>query len=330
MVFSSYLFILVFLPIVWLGYCLLARSRVGSFGVTLWLLLASLFFYGHWSWRVVPLILLSIAVNWLVGRLIEGSTGRRARLWLALGIAFDLGLLGYFKYANFLVATVESVSGASFAWQTVVLPIGISFFTFQQIAYLVDIYRRETVERDPWRYALFVTFFPQLIAGPIVHHREMMPQIGRQPRERRVPDLVLGIVIFAIGLAKKVIIADGIAPISDAVFDLAAMGAVPSTGEAWAGALAFGFQIYFDFSGYTDMALGLLDLLGFKIPENFDHPYEAASIREFWQRWHISLSTWLRDYLYIPLGGSRVSTGVTYRNLFITFGLGGLWHGAAW
>ncbi len=330
MVFSSYLFILVFLPIVWLGYCLLASSRAGGFAVTLWLLLASLFFYGHWSWRVVPLILLSIVANWLVGRLIERSAGRRARFWLALGVTFDLGLLGYFKYANFLVATVESVSGASFAWATVVLPIGISFFTFQQIAYLVDIYRRETVERDPWRYALFVTFFPQLIAGPIVHHREMMPQIGRQPRERRVPDLVLGIVIFAIGLAKKVIIADGIAPISDAVFDLAAMGAVPPTGEAWAGALAFGFQIYFDFSGYSDMAVGLGRMFGITLPVNFASPYKAASIIEFWQRWHITLSRFLRDYLYIPMGGGRVGEWRRYRNIVVTMLLGGIWHGAGW
>ncbi|MEZ5865674.1 MAG: MBOAT family protein [Geminicoccaceae bacterium] len=330
MVFSSYLFILVFLPIVWLGYRLLAGIEAGPFAQTLWLLLASLFFYGHWSWGLVPLILLSIAVNWLVGRAIEGSTGRPARLWLGLGIAFDLGLLGYFKYANFLVATVESVSGASFAWQTVVLPIGISFFTFQQIAYLVDIYRQETVERDPWRYALFVTFFPQLIAGPIVHHREMMPQLGRQPAARRVPDLVIGIVIFAIGLAKKVIIADGVAPIADRVFDLAATGAVPSASEAWIGAIAFGFQIYFDFSGYSDMAIGLGRMFGITLPVNFASPYKAASIIEFWQRWHITLSRFLRDYLYIPLGGGRVGEWRRYRNVVVTMLLGGIWHGAGW
>ncbi len=330
MVFSSYLFILVFLPIVWLGYGLIAHWRVGTLAVTLWLLLASLVFYGHWSWRVVPLILLSIGVNWLIGRAIERVRGRPARLWLTLGVAFDLALLGYFKYANFLVVTAETVTGASFAWRDVVLPIGISFFTFQQIAYLVDTFRNEAVERDPWRYALFVTFFPQLIAGPIVHHREMMPQFGRQPEVRRVPDLVLGIVIFAIGLAKKVIIADGVAPIADSVFDLTALGAAPATGEAWAAAFAFGFQIYFDFSGYSDMAIGLGRMFGITLPVNFASPYKAASIIEFWQRWHITLSRFLRDYLYIPMGGGRVGEWRRYRNVLVTMLLGGIWHGAGW
>jgi alginate O-acetyltransferase complex protein AlgI len=332
--FNSYVFVLVFLPVVWLGYRLLVRRDDGGRAITLWLTLASLVFYGYWDIHFVPLILLSIIINYLIGAAIhragDQTRKRAAKLWLTLGIGFDLGLLGYFKYANFFVATVEGMSGEDWGWQAVVLPIGISFFTFQQIAYLVDLYRREAVERDPWRYALFVTFFPQLIAGPIVHHREMMPQFTSQPVERRVPDLVVGIVIFAIGLTKKVVIADGVAPIADGVFGAAAMGATPSTSEAWAGALAFGLQIYFDFSGYSDMAIGLGRMFGITLPVNFAAPYKATSIIDFWQRWHITLSRFLRDYLYVPLGGGRQGEWRRYRNVFVTMVLGGIWHGAGW
>jgi alginate O-acetyltransferase complex protein AlgI len=329
LLFNSYIFVLVFLPIVWLGYRLLAERADGGRAMTLWLTAASLVFYGYWDIRFVPLILLSIVVNYFIGLAIDRDY-RRPRLWLGLGIGFDLGLLGYFKYANFFVATAETISGVDWAWTAVVLPIGISFFTFQQIAYLVDIYRREAFERDPWRYALFVTFFPQLIAGPIVHHREMMPQFGRQAVDRRLPDLVLGIVIFAIGLTKKVVIADGVAPLADGVFDAAALGATPSLTEAWAGALAFGLQIYFDFSAYSDMAVGLGRMFGITLPINFAAPYKATSIIEFWQRWHITLSRFLRDYLYIPLGGGRHGEWRRYRNVFLTMVLGGIWHGAGW
>jgi D-alanyl-lipoteichoic acid acyltransferase DltB (MBOAT superfamily) len=328
--FSSYIFVLVFLPVTWLGYRLIAERTASRIGVTLWLLAASLVFYGYWDWRFVPLLLASIAANWLIGRCIDGSRGRVARLWLTAGIGLDLALLGFFKYANFFAATVETITDTTLGWPAVLLPVGISFFTFQQIAYLVDIYRRETVERDPWRYALFVTFFPQLIAGPIVHHREMMPQIGRQPASRQVPDLTLGIVIFAIGLAKKVIIADGIGALADPMFDAAAVGAVPGMGEAWAGAFAYGFQIYFDFSGYADMAVGLGRMFGIALPVNFAAPYRATSIIDFWQRWHITLSRFLRDYLYIPMGGSRRGEWRRYRNIFVTMALGGIWHGAGW
>lgn len=329
MLFNSYGFVLVFLPIVWAGYRLLTTRDDGGRATTVWLTAASLVFYGYWDVRFVPLILLSITVNYLIGLAIDRAENRR-RAWLELGIAFDLGLLGYFKYANFFVATVETVGGADLAWTTVVLPIGISFFTFQQIAYLVDIYRREAFERDPWRFALFVTFFPQLIAGPIVHHREMMPQFTGQRIDRRTADLVLGIVIFTIGLAKKVVIADGVAPVADGVFDAAAMGATPSMIEAWAGALAFGLQIYFDFSAYSDMAIGLGRMFGITLPINFAAPYKATSIIAFWQRWHITLSRFLRDYLYIPLGGGRHGEWRRYRNVFSTMVLGGIWHGAGW
>ena len=329
MLFNSHTFILVFLPIVWLGYRWLAERDDGGRAMTVWLTGASLVFYGYWDVRFVPLILLSIVVNYLIGIAIDRA-GARPKAWLCLGIGFDLGLLGYFKYANFFVATVETVGGVDWAWTAVVLPIGISFFTFQQIAYLVDIYRREAFERDPWRYALFVTFFPQLIAGPIVHHREMMPQFRGQPVDRRLPDLVVGIVIFAIGLAKKVVIADGVAPVADGVFEAAAMGATPSMAEAWAGALAFGLQLYFDFSGYSDMAIGLARMFGITLPINFAAPYKASSIIEFWQRWHITLSRFLRDYLYIPLGGGRQGDWRRYRNIFVTMVLGGIWHGAGW
>jgi alginate O-acetyltransferase complex protein AlgI len=329
LLFNSYVFILVFLPVVWAGYRLLVGRDAGGRLTTFWLTAASLVFYGYWNVRFVPLILVSIIVNYVIGIGIDRRAGR-ARLWLTLGIAFNLGLLGYFKYANFFVATLEAVGNADWAWTTVVLPIGISFFTFQQIAYLVDIYRREAFERDPWRYALFVTFFPQLIAGPIVHHREMMPQFARQSADRRVPDLVVGIVIFAVGLAKKVVIADGVAPIADDVFYAASLGVMPNMAEAWAGALAFGLQIYFDFSGYSDMAVGLGRMFGITLPINFAAPYKAHSIIDFWQRWHITLSRFLRDYLYIPLGGGRHGTWLRYRNVFVTMVLGGIWHGAGW
>jgi len=250
---------------------------------------------------------------------------------LVAGIVLNLSALGWFKYANFIASTVDRWVEAGFTLAPIVLPLAISFFTFQQIAYLVDAYRTARSEPDWLQYALFVSFFPQLIAGPIVHHREMLPQfdeVGRRGPALR--DLEVGATIFAIGLFKKVVIADGVAPWSTEVFESVALGAWPGLVESWGAALAYTFQLYFDFSGYSDMAVGLGLLFGIRLPLNFASPYRATSIVEFWRRWHITLSRFLRDYLYIPLGGNRRGPARRYLNVMITMVLGGLWHGAGW
>lgn len=256
---------------------------------------------------------------------------RGAKLVLVGGILVNLGAIGYFKYAGFLVSAASHAFGANWAMPGILLPLAISFFTFQQIAYLVDAYRGETEEHDLLNYFLFVTFFPQLIAGPIVHHREMLPQFLRRGATRlRLNNLAVGLTIFVIGLFKKVIIADGMAGYATPVFAAADSDVALNFIEAWSGVLAYTFQIYFDFSGYSDMAVGLARLLGIRLPINFFSPYKADSIIEFWRRWHISLSRFLRDYLYIPLGGGRAGIPARYRNILITMLLGGLWHGAGW
>jgi D-alanyl-lipoteichoic acid acyltransferase DltB (MBOAT superfamily) len=296
------------------------------------LLAASLFFYGFWNPAYVALIGLSIALNFAVGRRIEAhGEARVRRRWLVLGITADLGLLGYFKYSNFLMANLETALGRSLGWAEVTLPIAISFFTFQQIAYLVDTWRGERHAYSPLDYALFVSFFPQLIAGPIVHHRELLPQLADEARMRlRASNLAVGLTIFVAGLFKKTVLADTMASFSTPVFAAAEGDAVLSLVDAWGGALAYTFQIYFDFSGYSDMAVGLARLFGLRLPVNFESPYKATSIIDFWRRWHITLSRFLRDYLYIPLGGNRRGEARRYANLWTTMLLGGLWHGAGW
>jgi alginate O-acetyltransferase complex protein AlgI len=329
--FNSFTFLFAFLPLVLGGAALFARF--GTRAVILWLLLASFLFYCYWNPPLVLLLLGSIIVNALLGRglVLTAAASAWRKPVLIGGIAFNLGLLGYFKYTGFLIANAASLFGSHWAVPDIVLPIGISFFTFQQIAYLVDTYRDEVQEFDLARYALFVAFFPQLIAGPIVHHKQIVPQLsGATLRAFSAHNLAIGASIFAIGLFKKVVLADGAGVIADRAFDTAASGVALSTIDAWMGAFGFTFQLYFDFSGYSDMALGLARLFGIVLPLNFYSPYKAQNIIEFWRRWHITLSSFLKTYLYVPLGGNRRSTGRRYINLMVVMLIGGLWHGAAW
>lgn len=337
MLFNSAEFILAFLPLAFLVYFWLNGRRLVLAGKS-WLVLASLFFYGWWNVAYLPLILISLLVNFAIGSGLARSagtgpvTGRHAlvgrRPMLVAGLVFNLGLLGYYKYADFFLGNLAALSGLDLQLQGVVLPLAISFFTFTQIAYLVDSYRGETKEYDLLNYALFVTFFPHLIAGPIVHHKDIMPQFAALANlVRRNRNILLGLFLFAIGLAKKVLIADTLAQWASAGFDQATE---LNFFEAWFTSLAYTFQLYFDFSGYTDMALGASLLFNIRLPINFDSPYRATSIQDFWRRWHITLSRFLKDYLYIPLGGNRCGKGRVYVNLLVTFILGGLWHGATW
>ena len=331
MLFNSYEFILAFLPVT-----LLVFYRLGSGGHTRlalgWLVAASLFFYAWWNPVYLWLLLGTLLVNFTLGRLVapERALPRR-RLLLVLGIIFNLGLLGYFKYANFFVDTVSRATGTGWTLESVVLPLGISFFTFQKIAYLVDSYRGEVCEHGFLHYCLFVTFFPQLIAGPIVHHRDMFPQF-RDPGTVLFSDekFAVGLTLFAIGLFKKVVLADGMAGFATPAFTAAAAGTPLSLFEAWGAAWAYTLQLYFDFSGYSDMAVGLARLCGMRLPINFHSPYKAVNIIDFWRRWHMTLSRFLRDYLYIPLGGNRRGGVRRTVNLMLTMLIGGLWHGAGW
>lgn len=332
MLFNSYEFIFAFLPVAVLLFYVIGRW-VGHIGAIAWLIAASLFFYGWWNPAYLVLLAVSIGVNFGTGELLRRDgprTGRRKAV-LVLGIVFNLGLLGYFKYMNFFVESANAVFDASFTLERIVLPLAISFFTFQQITYLIDTWRGLAREYGFLHYALFVTFFPQLIAGPIVHHSEMMPQFMRRTMcDFRYRNLAIGLTIFTLGLFKKVVIADNVATFGTPVFSAADAGATLTLLEAWGGALAYTFQLYFDFSGYSDMAIGLARMFGIRLPLNFNSPYKAHSITEFWRRWHMTLSRFLRDYLYIPLGGNRKGPIRRYSNLMATMLLGGLWHGAGW
>jgi alginate O-acetyltransferase complex protein AlgI len=318
MLFNSYPFLFGFLPVVFLVHLLLCRNTRAA---ALWLALASLGFYSWWDWRFTLLMLLSIAVNYLIGGRIVVTRGR-ANGWLAAGIGFDLGLLVLFKYLGFLAGIVGWSPGFA-----IILPLGISFYTFTQIAWLVDLARSGDARPRPLDYLLFVTWFPHLIAGPILHHREMIPQFsGSRAFRATLEDIAAGLTMICIGLGKKVVLADGLARFVTPVFDLPGH---PALLPAWSAALAYSLELYFDFSGYCDMAIGLSRLFGLRLPLNFDSPYQAASIIEFWRRWHMTLSRFLREYLYFPLGGSRSGLG-RYGNILITMALGGLWHGAGW
>lgn len=333
MLFNSYEFLFLFLPVTLWVYFYAARA--GREIAILWLVLASLFFYGWWNPIYLLLLVPSMVVNFAIGKLLSraNKNGRRryALSWLTLGIGLNLALIGYFKYANFAVSSFNAVAATNFHLETIVLPLAISFFTFQQIAYLVDAHNGITKEYRFSHYALFVTFFPQLIAGPIVHHRDMLPQfMAHEALSPRIQNIAIGVSIFALGLFKKTVLADGIAQYATPVFNAAADGQTLTLFEAWGGALAYTFQLYFDFSGYSDMAIGGARLFGVTLPINFHSPYKATNIIEFWRRWHITLSTFLRDYLYIALGGNRHGKIKRYRNLMLTMLLGGLWHGAGW
>jgi alginate O-acetyltransferase complex protein AlgI len=333
MLFNSYAFILGFFPVTFFVFFALARKSHKA--AAAWLMLASFFFYGWWSPRYVLLLALSILFNFGIGtwiqRLLKSGSPGRARAALAFGVVGDLLLLGYFKYANFFVDNLNHALGTHWALAEIILPLGISFYTFTQIAYLADAAQGKVREYNLVHYALFVTYFPHLIAGPILHHAEMMPQFGRPETYRmRWDNIAVGLTIFFIGLFKKTVLADGIAPHSTSVFDAAAAGTALPLLDAWGGALAYALRLYFDFSGYCDMAIGLSRLFGVNLPLNFNSPYKAVNIVDFWRRWHMTLSRFLRDYLYIPLGGNRKGSARRYVNLFVTMLLGGFWHGASW
>lgn len=330
MLFNSYAFIFFFLPITFFVYFYLNARRLTE-AAKGFLVFASLFFYSWWNITYLPILLGSMLFNYTVGVSLaknQQHTRTGKKTLLVIGIIANIALLGYFKYADFLIANVNLLGGSDLPPLHLALPLAISFFTFQQIAYLVDSYRGETREYDFLNYANFVAFFPQLIAGPIVHHKEMMPQFAAaRNKVKNYRHIAMGMFIFAIGLFKKVVIADTFALWAVKGFDNATS---LNFFEAWTTSLSYTFQLYFDFSGYTDMAIGAALLFNIRLPINFDSPYKSRSIREFWRRWHITLSRFLRDYIYIPLGGNRHGDFRTYNNLMATFLIGGLWHGAGW
>jgi len=325
--FNSYPFLLVYLPLVLAGYFILGHRSKGL-GST-WLAVASLVFYGWWDVHYIPLLLGSIVANYGLGSYIARRAGSSpAKRALVAGVVANLGLLAYYKYANFFIGTANALLAADWPTLAIVLPIGISFFTFTQIAFLADAHAGKVSETRFSHYVLFVTYFPHLIAGPVLHHKEMMPQFDLDRNYRpHLSNIAVGLTIFAIGLAKKVLIADNLAGYASPLF---ARPETPGLFVAWGGALAYTFQLYFDFSGYSDMAIGLSRLFGVQLPLNFNSPYKSRSIAEFWRRWHMTLSRFLRDYLYIPLGGNRHGPWRRHLNLMATMVLGGLWHGAGW
>ncbi len=333
MLFNSFEFLLVFLPITWVGFVF--ASRISHQVAIAWLAVCSIVFYAYGSVFGLAVLAWSVAWNFGAGLWIIQCVGSgrmsAARAVLTIAISADLLALGYYKYANFVVANLEPyVENLGSGYSRVILPIGISFYTFTQIAFLVDCFRNRAREYKFMNYLLFVTYFPHLIAGPILHHREMIPQFQRRlAYVFRWECIAVGLTIFAAGLFKKVIIADNLAPYAEFVFGHAEFGKL-SAAEAWGGALAYTLQLYFDFSGYSDMAIGLARLFGTRLPANFWSPYKAASIIDFWRSWHMTLSRFLRDYLYIPLGGNRNGYFRRHLNLFITMLLGGMWHGAGW
>ncbi len=336
MLFNTPVFLFGFLPITFVGFFLIARrSHAAAAG---WLGLASLVFYGWWSVEALPLLIGSIIFNYVMGILVTpaptvSDAARKRRLIFALAV--NLSVLAAFKYADFFIVNANVALGAAGIREVgllgIVLPIGISFYTFTQIAFIVDCWQGKVSERRFIHYLLFVTYFPHLISGPVLHHAQMMPQFRRPETYRlNLPLVYLGTSIFGIGLAKKVLLADSLADFANSFFGLAHSGEAVSFVDGWMGALAYTLQLYFDFSGYTDMAIGLSLLFGVTLPINFDSPYKATSIIDFWRRWHITLSNFLRDYVYIPLGGNRHGSWRRHVNLMTTMLLGGLWHGANW
>jgi D-alanyl-lipoteichoic acid acyltransferase DltB (MBOAT superfamily) len=335
MLFTAPIFLFGLLPATLLGAAIIGRLLPN--GLVVWLLLASMVFYAWWSPAFLALFCLSTLANWVAGHAIARRLPLTWSRWavLVVGLIWNLGLLAYFKYADFLIGIADDIGGVHWPLRHIILPLGISFFTFQKIAYLVDIYRGKAEPGRLLEFALFVFFFPQLIAGPIVHHAEIMPQLRILSRryddqQRYVDDLAVGFTLLLIGLVKKVVIADQLAPGASPVFELAANGCVIGFALAAQAVLSFTGQLYFDFSGYSDMAIGLARMFGVRLPANFNSPYQATSIIDFWRRWHMTLSRFLRDYLYIPLGGSRVGAVRRYGNLMIVMLIGGLWHGAGW
>ncbi len=326
MLFNSFEYIFGFLPVVVVIYFLLNKLNITA--AKCWLLLCSLFFYSWWNISYLPLILASIIVNYTVSTALKRMPVGYGKGLLALGVTFNLILLGYFKYTDFFISNVNALFAVNVPMLNLLLPLAISFFTFQQIAYLVDVYRGETKDYSLLNYFLFVSFFPQLIAGPIVQHKEVIPQF-EDPKNKvmNYDNITRGLFIFAMGLFKKVVIADSFATWANFGFDEAN---VLTFLDGWVTSLSYTFQLYYDFSGYTDMAIGAALLLNIRLPINFNSPYQAVNIQDFWRRWHITLSRFLSNYLYIPLGGNRKGRNRTMINIMIVFLLGGFWHGAGW
>lgn len=330
MLFNSYAFICGFLPITLFVFFFLGRAGLTR-GAKLWLIAASIFFYAWWNWKFVALLAASICLNYAFGVLIaRARPSVHAKRLLIAAVTLDLGCLAWFKYADFFIANIDGISPGLLPLLKITLPLGISFYTFTQIAFLVDVYRGVAVEFAFDNYVLFVTYFPHLIAGPILHHKQMMPQFAERETYRvRAENLVIGLTYFCIGLMKKVLLADHLSYYVGGVFSASEHGSV-SFLAAWSAVFAYTFQLYFDFSGYCDMAIGISKMFGVTLPLNFNSPYKAANIIDFWRRWHMTLSQFLRDYVYIPLGGNRLGKARRHINLMLTMFLGGLWHGANW
>lgn len=326
MLFNSFEFIFLFLPITIITFFLAAKFRYTKFSIG-FLVVASLFFYAYWDIRYLPLLLVSILFNYFCGKAILKFCKYKKAI-LILAIVVDLALLGYFKYTNFIIYTINDIFQLSMPLLDIILPLGISFFTFTQLAFLVDAYRGDVKKFDLLSYSLFVTIFPHLIAGPIIHHSNIIPQFyNLRTFVFNQRNFAVGVLFFVIGLAKKVMIADALSPwVKIAFNNPSALTFV----DAWLGALSYTFQLYYDFSGYSEMAVGLGLMMNITLPINFNSPYKATSIKEFWKRWHITLSDFLKNYIYIPLGGNRSGYGNQMKNLMVTMLIGGLWHGAAW
>lgn len=323
MVFSSTIFLCVYLPLVLLGYYICPKK-----GRNLFLLIVSLVFYAWGEPKYVFLMIFSILVNYIFGRLMDKNRGRqkRMKLMLVLSVVIDLGLLSVFKYTDFIITNVNAIFGPSFDLLNIALPIGISFYTFQAMSYTIDVYRDDVrVQKNLIDFGMYITMFPQLIAGPIVRYADVQDQLAE--RSVTTADFSEGIMRFVVGLGKKVLLANQMGAVWSEIY---ALGGDVSALMAWTGAIAYTFQIYFDFSGYSDMAIGLGRMFGFKFPENFRYPYQSVSITDFWRRWHITLSTWFKEYLYIPLGGNRCGLARQALNLLIVWSLTGFWHGAGW
>lgn len=323
MVFSSTIFLCVYLPLVLLGYYICPKK-----GRNLFLLIVSLVFYAWGEPKYVFLMIFSILVNYIFGRLMDKNRGRqkRMKLLLVLSVVIDLGLLSVFKYTDFIITNVNAIFGSSFDLLNIALPIGISFYTFQAMSYTIDVYRNDVrVQKNLIDFGMYITMFPQLIAGPIVRYADVQDQLA--DRSVTTADFSEGVMRFVVGLGKKVLLANQMGAVWSEIY---ALGGDVSALMAWTGAIAYTFQIYFDFSGYSDMAIGLGRMFGFKFPENFRYPYQSVSITDFWRRWHITLSTWFKEYLYIPLGGNRCGLARQALNLLIVWSLTGFWHGAGW
>lgn len=323
MVFSSTIFLCVYLPLVLLGYYICPKK-----GRNLFLLIVSLVFYAWGEPKYVFLMIFSILVNYVFGRLMDKhrENKKRLKLMLVLSVVIDIGLLSVFKYTDFVITNINAIFGSSFDLLNIALPIGISFYTFQAMSYTIDVYRNDVrVQKNLIDFGMYITMFPQLIAGPIVRYADVQDQLAE--RSVTTADFSEGVMRFVVGLGKKVLLANQMGAVWS---DIYALGGDVSALMAWTGAIAYTFQIYFDFSGYSDMAIGLGRMFGFKFPENFRYPYQSVSITDFWRRWHITLSTWFKEYLYIPLGGNRRGLARQALNLLIVWSLTGFWHGAGW